>query len=57
MTYLNLNVIFNFSDNLLQDASIIFQGSVNNFEMEQNMLNFGLGCSFPLKLKILKCQS
>ena len=40
-----------FSENLLQDAYIIFQNSINNFKAvtKQYMLNFGMGCRSPLK--------
>ena len=38
-----------FTDNLLQDAYIIFRSSVDNFEENpQNMPNFSLICSSPL---------
>ena len=37
--------LFSFLDNLLQDACIIFQNSVDSFEIvDKTCSNFGLGC-------------
>ena len=39
-----------FPDILLQDAYIIFQNSVNNFEVEHKMAKFWFGVKFPLNI-------
>ena len=40
-----------FSDNLFKDAYIIFQKSVDNFEIVHKTCSiFGLGCSTPLNI-------
>ena len=38
---------------MLQDSYIIFQNSVDIWDSAQNMLNFGLRCSFPAQKNLL----
>ena len=52
-TKILMSTYLSFSDNLLEDTYSIFQNSVEKvWYSTQNMLNFGLGCSSPLKQRV-----
>ena len=53
-----LTQLLSFTSNLLQDAYIVFQNGVDNFEISHKTCsNFGLRCSSPLHSKIVSMES
>ena len=46
---INFNAIFEFSDNLLQDNHIIFQKSIDNFEIAFKTFSISVSGAIPLK--------